>query len=69
MRIDRQGVQGDEAKYFRSVNRYRSVLVSPDTKKIFIATDPGGNALTLENTPAKQLSNQGQILVFEYTGK
>ncbi|MEA1063956.1 glucose/sorbosone family PQQ-dependent dehydrogenase [Erwinia sp. HR93] len=69
LNADRQGVQGDEAKYFRSVNRYRSVLVSPDTKKIFIATDPGGNALTLENTPAKQLSNQGQILVFEYTGK
>ncbi len=66
---DEKGVQGDVAKYFRSVNRYRTVVVSPDTRKIYIATDVSGNALDMNNQPAKQLSNPGEILVFDYTGK
>ena len=38
-------VQGDVIKYFKTNNRYRNVLIAPDTSKIYIATDNVGLAL------------------------
>ncbi len=66
---NKQDVQGDVAKYFHTANRYRMVLVSPDTRKIFVATDNFGNVMDENNHPTHDLSNPGSILVFEYTGK
>ncbi|HAT6803333.1 TPA: dehydrogenase [Citrobacter freundii] len=66
---NKQNVQGDIAKYFHTANRYRMVLVSPDTRKIIIATDNFGNVMDENNRPTHDLANPGTIIVFEYTGK
>lgn len=66
---DKQDVQGDVTKYFHTTNRYRMALVSPDTRKIYVATDNFGNVMDETNHPTHDLSNPGSILVFEYTGK
>jgi len=34
LNADGKNIQGDVIKYFKTNNRYRIVLVSPDTKKI-----------------------------------
>ncbi|MBT1881913.1 glucose/sorbosone family PQQ-dependent dehydrogenase [Enterobacter mori] len=66
---DKKDVQGDVVKYFQTANRYRNVLVSPDTRKIYVATDNFGSAMDETNHPTHDLSNPGSIIVFEYTGK
>lgn len=66
---DKQDVQGDIIKYFHTANRYRMVLVSPDTRKIYVATDNFGNVMDETNHPTHDLSNPGSIIVFEYIGK
>lgn len=69
LNADKNDVQGDVIKYFHTANRYRTVLVSPDTRKIFVATDNFGNVMDETNHPTHDLSNPGAIIVFEYTGK
>lgn len=66
---DKKDVQGDVIKYFHTANRYRTVLVSPDTRKIYVATDNFGNVMDETNHPTHDHSNPGSILVFEYTGQ
>lgn len=61
-------VQGDVEKLFKTNNRYRNVLVSPDTTKIYVATDNGGNALGKDGKPITEMENKGAIIVIEYTG-
>ena len=61
-------VQGDEVKYFRTDNRYRSVLVAPDSRTIYVATDSEGNGFAQDGTPTQKMANPGSILEFTYTG-
>jgi len=68
LNADKKDVQGDVVKYFHTANRYRSVLVSPDTRIIFVATDNFGNVMNDSNKPTHNLANPGSIIVFEYTG-
>lgn len=68
LNADKKDVQGDVVKYFHTTNRYRMVLVSPDTRKIYVATDNFGNVMDETNHPTHTLSNPGSIIVFEYTG-
>lgn len=63
---DASNVQGDEAKYFTSANRYRNLLVSKDTKKLYVVTDNMGNGRELDYTPTSKMANPGSIIVFEY---
>ena len=63
---DQSDVQGDVTKYFKTNNRYRKVLVSPDTTKIFIATDNVGMGIGLDEKPNKEMANKGAIIIFEY---
>lgn len=69
LNADKKDVQGDVIKYFHTANRYRTVLVSPDTRKIYVATDNFGNVMDETNHPTHDHSNPGSILVFEYTGQ
>ncbi|MHC9516601.1 glucose/sorbosone family PQQ-dependent dehydrogenase [Enterobacter mori] len=69
LNADKKNVQGDVAKLFHTANRYRTVVVSPDTRKIYVATDNFGNVMDDSNHPTHNLSNPGSIIVFEYTGK
>lgn len=63
---DQTNVQGDLYKHFKSNNRYRKVLVSPDTTKIFIATDNVGMGIGLDGQPNREMANKGAIIIFEY---
>lgn len=69
LNADKNNVQGDVTKYFHTANRYRMVLVSPDTRKIYVATDNFNKVIGDDNKPTANLSNPGSIIVFEYTGK
>ena len=66
---DTKNVQGDVAKEFHTTNRYRMAVVSPDTRKIYVATDNFNGAMDESNKPTQNLANPGAIIVFEYTGK
>ena len=66
LNADGKNIQGDAIKYFKTNNRYRVVLVSPDTGKIYIATDTTGNAMGTDGKPTKEMENKGAILIFEY---
>ena len=59
----------DESEYFKTVNRYRDVVVRPDGLVLFIATDVGGNTQDETGRPASSVQNPGAILEFRYTGR
>ena len=63
---DGSQTQGDMAKYFKTENRYRMVVVSPDGGKIYVATDNVGNGTKADGTPINTMANPGSIIVFEY---
>lgn len=62
---DAKQVQGEVITHFRTDNRYRMVLVSPDTTKVYVATDNAGYIMGKDSQPTKDMANQGAILVFE----
>lgn len=66
---DAKQVQGDFSKHFKTNNRYRNALISPDTSKIYVATDAVGYGMGTDNKPNTEMQNKGAIIVFEYTGK
>lgn len=60
---------GDAEPLFRSVNRYRDVVVSADGATIYVATDGEGALGTAPNgAPATKFENPGAILAFKYSG-
>ncbi|KAE9541530.1 PQQ-dependent sugar dehydrogenase [Ursidibacter maritimus] len=65
LNADAKQVQGEVITHFRTNNRYRMVLVSPDTSKIYIATDSAGYIMGKDSQPTKEMANKGAILVFE----
>jgi PQQ-dependent dehydrogenase (s-GDH family) len=50
---DRTSVVGDAIEIWRTRNRYRALIVHPDGRTFYVATDPGG-------------ANSGAILEFKY---
>ncbi|MFB9245924.1 PQQ-dependent sugar dehydrogenase [Massilia antarctica] len=60
---------GDAEPLFRSVNRYRDVVVSADGATIYVATDIEGSLGTSDSgAPTARLENPGAILAFKYSG-
>jgi PQQ-dependent dehydrogenase (s-GDH family) len=61
---------GDAAPMFRSFNRYREVVVAPDGRTIYVATDAEGYGLATNDagSAAFRLENPGAILAFTYGG-
>jgi PQQ-dependent dehydrogenase (s-GDH family) len=57
----------DENEFFKTVNRYRDVAISPDGLALLIATDVGGNTQDQSGRPAARVENSGSILEFRYT--
>jgi PQQ-dependent dehydrogenase (s-GDH family) len=53
-------------KYFKTINRYRDVLVSADGRTIYVATDSGGPTTGVDGAMTKDLANPGSILAFTY---
>jgi hypothetical protein len=56
----------DENEYFKTVNRYRDVALSPDGLALFIATDVDGNTQDRSSRPATGVENSGAIIEFRY---
>ena len=60
--------EGDVQAWFSTQNRYRDVVVSPDGRSVFIATDAFGSAAQKfgEGLSTSVLHNPGAILLFTY---
>lgn len=63
----RDMIIGDSIQYFKSVNRYRDIAISPDGK-IYIITDSIGSTSGPSGSDQTNLLNKGAILVFQYEG-
>ena len=59
---------GDAVPMFRSINRYREVVVAPDGRTIYVATDADGLGTNNAGAAAFRLDNPGSILAFTYDG-
>ncbi len=60
---------GHFSRYFQSENRFRDTAISPDGKTIYVATDPGGLAESLDGGTVRKMQDPGAILAFTYTGE
>ena len=56
----------DENEFFKTVNRYRDVVVRPDGLALLVATDVDGNTQDRSGKPAARVENPGAILEFRY---
>jgi PQQ-dependent dehydrogenase (s-GDH family) len=65
---DGKSLRGPVERYFQSENRFRDVALSPDSKTLYVATDPGGLAEALTGGATNRLQNPGSILAFTYSG-
>lgn len=59
---------GPAERYFQTENRYRDTAISPDGRRIFVATDPGGLHSTAAGGVSDKVANGGAILVYTYAG-
>lgn len=66
----KDNVQGDVEKIFKTQNRYRDIVFSPDLKTIYVITDNQGTTATdYELNPTAVVENPGAVLAFKYTPK
>ncbi len=61
-------VVGEAVTHFRTINRYRDLAISPDTKTIYVITDNEGPTAGPSGGYTYSLENPGAILEFKYTG-
>ena len=64
LNADGTAVRGDPTRHVTTTNRYRDVLVSPDGRTIYIATDSSGPTRGANGAMTFTLANPGSILVF-----
>ncbi len=60
------GISGDTLNYFSSANRFRSVTVSPDGKKIYLIVDSSSITSGPSSSFPKVSLNRGAIMEFSY---
>ena len=67
--LERDGTAapGDAQALFETTNRYRDVLVSPDGRTFYVATDSEGPTRGLDGAMTRALDNPGAVLVFSAT--
>jgi PQQ-dependent dehydrogenase (s-GDH family) len=61
-----ESAAGEPLEYFRTANRYRDIVVSPDGRRLFIATDSFGVTIDAKGARTKNLEHPGSILEFTY---
>jgi PQQ-dependent dehydrogenase (s-GDH family) len=70
LRLTQDGgsVQGDITQFFKTTNRYRDLVLSPDNRILYIVTDSTGRAGPQSGPPTDKLDNPGAILEFSFVG-
>ncbi|MGH3971732.1 MAG: glucose/sorbosone family PQQ-dependent dehydrogenase [Pseudonocardiaceae bacterium] len=68
LRLTQDGgsVQGDITQFFKTTNRYRDLVLSPDNRTLYIVTDSTGRAGPQSGPPTDKLDNPGAILEFAF---
>ncbi len=68
LRLTQDGgsVQGDVTQFFKTTNRYRDLVLSPDNRTLYIVTDSTGRAGPQSGPPTDKLDNPGAILEFAF---
>lgn len=68
LRLTQDGgsVQGDITQFFKTTNRYRDLVLSPDNRTLYIVTDSTGRAGPQSGPPTDKLENPGAILEFAF---
>jgi hypothetical protein len=61
---DGSAARGDPSRLFKTINRYRDVMVSPDGRTIYVAADSGGPTKGSNGAMSFELQNPGTILAF-----
>ena len=65
---DGRTITGSPLEYFRTANRYRDVVVSPDGRRIYLSTDSFGTTAGVDGTRTSRLGHPGSVLEFTYSG-
>ena len=65
---DGRTVTGSPLEYFRTNNRFRDVVVSPDGRRIYLSTDSFGTTSGVDGARTSELGNPGAVLEFSYSG-
>jgi PQQ-dependent dehydrogenase (s-GDH family) len=58
---------GTPVAYFKSVNRYRDIVVAPDGVRLYVVTDVDGRSTDATGVLTRELANPGALLEFRYT--
>ena len=58
---------GSPVAYFKTVNRYRDVVVAPDGLRLYVVTDVDGRSVDSTGALTRDLANPGAVLEFRYT--
>jgi PQQ-dependent dehydrogenase (s-GDH family) len=66
---DGKTISGEPVRYFKTQNRYRDLVVSPNGTGFYISTDNAGPTTTSAGRATTTLENPGSILEFRYTGQ
>jgi quinoprotein glucose dehydrogenase len=54
---------------FKSNNRYRDVIASPEGNTLYVLTDTAGNVQKDDGSVTHTLENPGSLIKFTYNGK
>jgi glucose/arabinose dehydrogenase len=65
---DSRNPVGTPVAYFKSVNRYRDIVVAPDGVRLYVVTDVDGRSTDATGALSRELVNPGALLEFTYTG-
>lgn len=63
---DGRSVVGEPMPLFATVNRYRDVVIGPDSRTFYVISDSANWTLGADGLPTNQLENPGTILEFIY---
>jgi PQQ-dependent dehydrogenase (s-GDH family) len=61
-------VDGQPVEYFKADDRYRDLAISPDGRRIFLATDSFGATADAKGQRTDKLAHPGAIVEFTYQG-
>ncbi|WP_000375034.1 PQQ-dependent sugar dehydrogenase, partial [Acinetobacter baumannii] len=59
----------DAIPMFKSNNRYRDVIASPEGNTLYVLTDTAGNVQKDDGSVTHTLENPGSLIKFTYNGK